>query len=210
MSQSQSQNEIGLALKSFILFDIIFVVSFCIGGLIEYRDNIFIIIFIIAILSTYYPLYFYVNEYFSQKSFREKSWYFKHLNTCIFFFIFRTILLFSFIIIAIIDLSAIDVPHTLFHLPLFSKIIIAFMFSALLMLMLLAIRILNFHHAYVFSNLNHIQIQASIIHASNPNFTQTATYRDLLQLPLDTSNDVLLIPSPTALDLTEFVTTNLN
>jgi hypothetical protein len=189
------KEKIGELLKSFIFFDIVFTVSFCLGGLIEYERDIFMLSFIIVTLVTYYPLYIYVKDYLSMTILKEKTWYFKHMNTCLFFCIYRIFLIFAYLSIAIIDSSGIDVAHNIAHLPIFSKVVLIAMIATAFMLVLLAIRIVPFHYNYAFNTITTSNVNVSITKTTNPSHFENLRYRSVGALNLHASKSVFLVPN---------------
>lgn len=204
------KEKIGELLKSFIFFDIIFTVSFCLGGLIEYERDIFILSFIVITLITYYPLYIYVKDYLSMTILKEKTWYFTYMNTCLFFCIYRIFLFFAFLAIAIIDSSGVDVAHNITHLPIFSKVVLIGMILTVFMLVLLAIRIVPFHYNYAFSTITSSNVNVTINRTSNPNYLENLRYRSASALNLHASKSVYLTPSPRSEDHCLLITSYAN
>ncbi len=194
-----SENEkIGDLLKSFIFFDVIFTVSFCLGGLIEYERDIFIISFVVITLVSYYPLYLYVKDYLSMTVLKEKTWYFRHVNTCLIYCIYRIFLIFAYLAIAIIDMSAVDVPHTIIHLPILSKVVLIAMVLSAFMLILLAFRIVPFHHNYALSTINTAVVNVNITKSTDPRYSERLRYTSLAPLNLNKAKEVYLTPNPSA------------
>lgn len=197
MSESE---KIGELLKSFIFFDATFMVFFCLGGLIEYEKDIFIIIFIIAALISYYPLYLYVKDYLSSTILKEKTWHFKHTNTCFIYLMGRIFLFFAYLAIAIIDMSAVDVPHAIFHLPVFSVIVLFILFGCVVMLIALAFRIVPYHHNYAFNTINNLIMNVTITKAEDPNYLDRIRYNAMSSLMLHQASAVYLAPDHMAAD----------
>jgi hypothetical protein len=203
---SKEKESVSDLLKSFIVFDLVFTISFCLGGLIEYERDLFIIVFVVITLITYYPLYLYVKDYLSMFILKEKSWYFRHLNTALFYCFFRIFLIFVYLVVAIIDMSDIDVLHAIVHLPVFSKIMLALMITSAFCLVFLALRIVPFHYNYAFNTVTNVIVNASIIHTTDPNYGKRYRYSSVSQLNLEKARGVYLNPSPLADDHTLLVT----
>lgn len=207
---TKDKESINDLLKSFILFDVIFTTSFCFGGLIEYERDFFILVFIVITLITYYPLYLYVKDYLSMSTLKEKSWYFRHLNTALFYCVYRIFLIFVFLAIAIIDTSGIDVPHTIVHLPLLSKIILIVMIIAAFCLIGLAFRIVPFHYNYTFNTVTNANITATVTKTSDPYYLQNFKHGFVSSLNLGTAQSVYLVPSSSSEDHSLLITEYAN
>lgn len=190
-----SSEKIGELLKSFIFFDAMFMTFFCLGGLIVYEKDVFIIIFIIIALISYYPLYLYVKEYLSSSTLKEKTWHFRHMNTCFIYSASRIFLFFAYLAIAIIDMSAVDVPHAVIHLPLFSKIVLFILFGCIIMLIALAFRIIPYHNNYAFNSINNVVMNVSITKSHDPRYLENLRYTSLSPLMLHEANAVYLAPN---------------
>lgn len=191
MSESE---KIGELLKSFIFFDIVFIIFFCLGGLIEYEKDIIIVVFIIAALISYYPLYLYVKDYLASSILKEKTWHFKHTNTCFVYLMSRIFLFFAYLAIAIIDMSAVDVPHAIFHLPIFSMLVLFVLFGCIIMLIALAFRIVPYHHNYALNSINNVIVNVTITKSENPHYLDQLRYNAMSSLMLHTARAVYLAP----------------
>lgn len=194
-------------LKSFIFFDILFTIFFCLGGLIEYEKNVFIIVFIVIMLISYYPLYLYVKDYISTSILKEKTWHFKHINTCFVYCMFRIFLVFAYLSISIIEMSAIDVPHAILHLPIFSKIVLFVLLICILMLVILSLKIVPYHHNYALNNINNVVVNATITRSQDLGHLERLRYNAIQPLMLHKAYSVCLTPNPRASDNALRITT---
>lgn len=199
----KERDEIGFLLKSFILFDVIFVVTFCVVGFLEYANNAAIIILIVGILISYYPLYIYVREYNSNEIVRTKHWHLKYINTALFYFVSRVIVLLGFFVIALVHLTDIDIIHDIQFFSILTKVALIVMSVCLLCLFMLVWVVAPHHRHHIKDEITVANVTATVIYTGSPRevVVQNA-FKSTKPLKLHNATDVILTPHPTAENLT--------
>lgn len=201
-------------LKCFIFYDIIFVLLFCLDGFIHYSSNPFLDLFIVITLLSYLPLYYYLNDssnIFNINTTLNKYWHLSHINTCLLYCALRITTLFIYFTAIIIDISHIDIPHTILHIPILSRIVLFTSIILIIILCLLTIRIRAKHQQEVFNTLTNIQINANVYYFDNDKqsteFIQEYV-NDLQKFTL--TREIYLVPDSSAQSLSNIITLNLN
>ncbi len=196
-----------IILKCYLFYDLLFVSAFCLDGLVRYSSNPFVVTFVAITLLTYHPIYLYFKETSSFEVIKDKSWHFKHLNTCLFYCFLRGVTIIVYITAVIIDISHIDIPHSVLHFPLFSYVVVFGLFAFLIILCWLTYKIRLFHYDAVDNVLKTIQVTQHVYYTDHEPITiQSASNFDDLQL--GSAYNVYLAPNPLAMDITSVVTFN--
>ena len=191
---------------AFIIYDAIFVILFCVDGYIQYFDNPFVVLTIVVTLLSYFPLYVYYNEASSRhkEDTLNKIWHFDKLNVCLYYCILRGVTLIIYFTAIIIEISNVDVWHSILHFPTSSKIIIIILIVFFIVSLLLTIQIRRYHQNKLMSLgvLHNIPIQITVHYTNGEketqNFLTTIFDRQFIK---DTSN-VILVPNDQAPNLT--------
>lgn len=132
-------------LSFYFVLDLAFSVAFCIGGLLEHKNNILVIVLIVVLAFTYYPLYAYVIESITESVIHDKSWYFKHNNSCVLYCASRIFFFLIFLVVVITDVNDAEVFHAVFNLPTLTLAFSCFMFCLLLLLVFITFKIYSLH-----------------------------------------------------------------
>ena len=185
-------------LGGFILTDIVFSGTFCLGGFLEQKNNMFMFFFILLLAATYYPLAMYIKEAMSETVLKNQMWHFKYNNTCVYYCGSRVVYFTVYLMVAMTDMSATDVVHAFSHFPILTIVIILIMACSLAMLVALTLRINPIHNSYVDTLLNRISINATIIHNKDPIESIREHYTSFGHLKTPRAQLVVLVPKPSA------------
>ena len=196
-------------LRLFFFFDVVFCVTFCVSAFIEYRTNILMYAMIIVISSTYFHLFRYIVEAGSNTVIRNKPWYFVYSNTCVYYSGGRVMLLCVYVLVALVDMSALDISHTIMHFPLSVLIAMGVMMLSIVGLVILTTNIRPYHSNYISSVVNTMAISAKVTTSSDPSIVNSVTYSSFQDLGVSFAHGVFLMPNhrapPLSRELTKLV-----
>lgn len=182
-------------LKSFIVTDLAFSTTFCVGALLEHRNNAFMLIFVFLIAATYYPLFQYVRDAISSNVIQDRIWHFRYSTSCVYYCGSRILLFVIFVMVAITDMNAMDVFYAFVHFPVVITVLTCILLVSLLFLIALTLKINPIHATFIDSVVNSMQINATIRHLSEDVAAQRVQFSGFRHLNTKCAHMVVLVPN---------------
>ena len=185
--------------------DVLFTAFFCVSALADFAFDWLLVLLVVAVLLSYWPLYQYVREYGDARVVKDKQWHLEHEYTCLHYCLSRAFVLVSLVALAIIHVSNMNIVFTLIHLPLLTKTAIGGMGALVLVMGAVASHVLPHHRAVIVAASSTIEVHATIYYGTGLP-PQPLYYASLKALKLNEAQSVTLIPDHYADDHSQRVT----
>lgn len=152
--------------KSFLVYDILFIIIYTFIGFYVYYDNILILTCVGLMLLFEFPLIQYVRHSIDSKVVKNEAWYISNIQILFLYAAFRLVLVLTLFCVVIFDVSDIDLLYEMKKMPLpsiFSLFILSILF---LFSMFLTIQVFLRYKVYLFEYLTYT-LQVEIHNGGN-------------------------------------------